>query len=183
MDKKIFEQSYKWEKGLVNNPNDKGGWTNDGITIVFYRRWCKVVLGKEPNDAHFVKLKKYPDIFRFYAHIFERTLCHRIKNPLVASIVFDFVLNSGFARREIQEVLRDDLKFAQVRPDNIFGPVTIGAINDATEKLGDVKLCTLILDKREAYIRWIIQRDPSQRVFEKGWMNRINDFRKVVGII
>lgn len=179
MKKEIFEQSYKWEKGLVNHPNDKGGWTNDGITIKFYNTWCRVVLNTKPSNEHFSKMKKYPHIFKFYSHLFERVLCHRISNWVVSAICFDFILNSGMARREIQNVLRD-IGHTEVIADNIFGAITIGALNEAIEKIGALKICELILDKRQAYIEMLIERDKSQEVFRKGWMNRINDMRDFV---
>jgi lysozyme family protein len=45
-----------------------------------------------------------------------------------------------------------------------------------------VALTKKILDRREARLKAIVQAKPSQKVFLKGWMNRLNDLRKTVGL-
>ena len=39
--KRALQFVLKWEGGYVNNPNDKGGATNKGITQNTYNAWLK----------------------------------------------------------------------------------------------------------------------------------------------
>lgn len=175
---KIFEQSYKWEveNGISNNPNDMGGATNDGITWETYLARCQIILNRRPTKANFLKLTK-KEVKAFYFYIWKIVKCDQIENTAVAGACFDFALNSEFGKREIQEVLRDDYGYTQVKADNIFGPVTIGAINYAVKQFGAKRVTGDIFDKREAYLRDLVKRKPSQQGFADGWTNRIESWR------
>lgn len=170
----IFQQTMKWEKGFVNDPDDKGGMTNDGITWGHYQAFCREVLNRPPSFKHFKNLS-LSDKRAFFNRIWLRMQCDKIKDITVAAVCFDFGVNSGFAKREIQELLQGwGHKF---KADNIFGPITIGALNKAVEKMGTEAVVTAILDKRQDYVLSLDDRDPSQTKFIKGWTNRIDDWR------
>ena len=52
----------KWEGGYVNNPNDKGGATNKGITQHTYNSWLKSLL-LAPRDVRFITQEKGEQIY------------------------------------------------------------------------------------------------------------------------
>jgi lysozyme family protein len=172
----IFEQSHKWERenGTTNDPADKGGWTNDGITYKHFYSNCKVVLGVEPTDDRFENMS-LDDVKLFYNRIWERMMLDKVDNALIAGVCFDFALNSGYGKREIQEVLM--IYGFPIAPDNIFGPKTIAALNKAVIVHGVAKVSKDILDQRLKYVQGLVKKTPSQVRFIKGWTNRINDWR------
>lgn len=45
------------------------------------------------------------------------------------------------------------------------------------------KAAKLVIEKRRAYYNFLIQKTPSQKIFEKGWMNRMNDLSKLIDIV
>ena len=51
--KKALKFVLKWEGGYVNNPNDKGGATNKGITQYTYNNWLKTH-GLQPRNVKFI---------------------------------------------------------------------------------------------------------------------------------
>jgi lysozyme family protein len=53
--------------------------------------------------------------------------------------------------------------------DGIIGPKTIAAAQSVS--------AGKVIDQREAFLRRIVVRDPSQQVFVKGWMSRIAALR------
>ncbi|MBC8456531.1 MAG: peptidoglycan domain protein, partial [Deltaproteobacteria bacterium] len=53
------------------------------------------------------------------------------------------------------------------------GRCTLQAVNRSDPK----KLHRKIFEDRLRFIRRIIELDPSQRRFERGWINRMNDFK------
>ena len=177
MTDKTFEQSYKWEveKGLTNERNDKGGLTNDGITLERFNQVCKKVLGCKPTDERFKALTK-DEVKRFYAYSFKMVGCDKIENEIVAAVCFDFALNSSKGKREIQKVLVG-LGY-KLTIDNIFGEKTIRCINRTAKIAGPYKLCSKILEARQNYVNSLVLKDESQRRFLKGWTNRIEDWKR-----
>ncbi len=175
----IFKQVLKWEaeKGLTNDPDDAGGLTNDGLTWKHYYLLCKRVLNIEPSLAHFEAMPK-ADISAFYWYSYKESNCAAIEDKLVGAVCFDFAVNSKFAKREIQRLLRE--VGYDLNADNVFGPLSIAAINQATKRFGTVAFCKMILDKRTMYVNGLVKRKSSQKKFLKGWLNRINDWREFV---
>ena len=173
----IFAQTLKWEaeKGISDNPNDLGGATNDGITYKHYQAYCMEVLGIVPSFAHF-KAMKPQEIMKFYDRIWRRLGLDGVENKVLAGNCFDFAFNSQYGKREIQFVLRD-LGYTLIIVDNVFGPATVKALNDAFKQYG-TDLIDMILMRRLNYLYNFIIRMPNQIEFVKGWMNRVTDWRE-----
>ena len=172
----IFKQAMKWEfeKGISNNPNDKGGPTNDGVTWAHYQENCERVLNRLPTWKHFITMTA-AEIRQFYARIWDKVNCDGIENAAVAFACFDFSVNSKWGKREIQRVLL--AQGYDLKADNYFGPVTIAAINDNVFEHGAASLINAIYDARERYLKSLVVGDVTQQEFEKGWFNRVRDGR------
>lgn len=154
----------KWEGGFVNDPFDRGGATNKGITIATFRHYY----GEEMTVAD---LKAMTD--DQWQHIFEVGYwapwqADKIDSQPVANICVDWAWASGTktAIREVQKLLGVDV-------DGIVGPKTLAAINDAAPR----ELFDKIKEARLAFVRGIVLRNPSQARFSRGWTNRINDIK------
>lgn len=172
----VFKQVLKWEQEVGNSDalEDTGGLTNDGITWTHYFALCKKVLGKEPSTAHFNSLAEN-EVRAFYTYSFELINCHLIEDEVVAAVCFDFAKNSLFGKRDIQRLLK---KIGyKLNADNVFGKISIAAINDAASVLGASQFVDMILDSRTAYVENIVVRKSSQKRFLRGWLNRIADWR------
>ena len=95
--------------------------------------------------------------------------CHadKIKNQAIAEITVDWCVNSGMVGlRKVQEI-------AGTKPDGISGPKTLAAINGADQK----ELFERIWKARQQFYVNIVKRNPSQKVFMNGWMNRLARFK------
>lgn len=89
-----------------------------------------------------------------------------ITSQSVAEIFVDWCVNSGLAGiRKVQDI-------TGVRPDGNVGPLTIKAVNANDPQ----ELFTRIKEARKQFYVNIVRRDPSQKVFMNGWMNRIDSF-------
>lgn len=151
----------RWEGGFVNDPLDKGGETNKGITIGTFRRFY----GK---DATVEQLKNITD--EQWLHIFKcgywnKWKADEIKNQSVANIVVDWAWCSGTvtAIRQVQKIL-------DVEVDGVVGDNTLTAINTVDQH----SLFDKIHSKRIEFVEDIVKRDAAQLRFLKGWINRIN---------
>jgi lysozyme family protein len=151
----------KWEGGFSNDPSDKGGATNKGITIATFRQYYG-------SKATIEQLKNITDeqwltIFKIgYWYPFKGDY---INNQSVANLCVDWAWNSGTktAIKQVQRVLGVDA-------DGIVGNITVNAINKANQKL----LFENIKKARLQYVNDIVRRNSSQAKFINGWTNRIN---------
>jgi lysozyme family protein len=157
------------EGGFVDNPADKGGPTNYGITLATYAAW----LGR---DVAVDELKAMPpetavDIFR--KKYFTDPGLNKLPEML-QPIVLDAAVHHGpkGAIKILQEALH-------ISPDGILGPLTV---QSAQSTGSDRLLCAHFLDQRIQAFAGICQGNPTQLVFLKGWLRRVTDqYRSLVG--
>jgi lysozyme family protein len=60
--------------------------------------------------------------------------------------------------------------------DGIVGPQTKKALHEANAEA----FCEQILQIREKFYYRIVERKPSQKVFLRGWLNRIKNLKKAL---
>ena len=90
----------------------------------------------------------------------------KIKNQSVANIFVNWCVNSGTGMiKKVQSILG-------LKADGIVGPKTLAAINNGVQPIIHMD----IKNARKAYYDGIVAQKPSQKVFYKGWMNRLNSF-------
>jgi len=95
---KLFKRALnfvlKWEGGYVNNPSDKGGATNMGITQYTYNSWLKS-LGLAGRDVRHITRAEVEQIY--YKNYWRKAGCHNM-SPKFALLAFDTAVNMGLAR-------------------------------------------------------------------------------------
>lgn len=147
----------------VNNPNDKGGPTFAGITLGTYRQFYGMNMSVQnlKNMAY----HEWKTIYK--AGYWDILQADKIINQSIADICTDWTINSG------TKVIRNIQGILGVRTDGIIGPKTLAAINGY-----DCPMCLFnkIKEARKKYYEDIVAKNPSQRVFLKGWLNRLNMF-------
>lgn len=154
----------RWEGGFVNDPLDRGGATNKGITIGTFRSFY----GK---DATVEQLKNITD--EQWLHIFKIGYWNpwkadEISNQSIANIVVDWAWASGpvTSIKQVQSILG-------VSVDGVVGPKTLSAVNSADQHA----LFSDIHASRLKFVEDIVRRNPTQARFLKGWKDRINDIK------
>lgn len=159
--KKLIPFILKWEGDFANHPNDKGGATNKGITIATFRQYY----GKDTtiDDLRNMSNEQWEYIFK--AGYWDILKANDIANQAIANICVDWAWCSGI-RTAIKQVQR----LLGVADDGIIGNITMSAINKADSK----DLFNKIKSARLAFVESIVRRDTTQKVFLKGWRNRIN---------
>lgn len=161
--KKYAPKLLQIEGGFVNHPDDKGGITNLGITLNTFRQYCGD--GKTIKDLRNMSYGTWCEIMKDL--YWDKCLGDEITNQSVAEITVDWCVNSGTqGLRRVQEI-------AGVKPDGIAGPKTLAAINGADQK----DLFNRIMSARNQFYVNIVRRNPRQRVFMNGWMNRLGKFK------
>lgn len=138
--KKALQFVLKWEGGYVNNPNDKGGATNKGITQNTYNNWLKKH-NKPFKDVKNISNLEVEEIY--YNNYWLAAGCNKMTSKL-AVLVFDTAVNMGISRAKqflkaaqwrypdkfIQAREEKYKEFAQYGNQNIFLKGWLNRLND-----------------------------------------------------
>lgn len=159
--KKLIPFILRWEGGFVNDPLDRGGATNKGITIGTFRHF----FGATATVDQLKNMTEAQWLTVFRAGYWDPWRADEIVNQSIANIVVDWAWASGTKTsvRQVQKLLG-------ITADGVVGPVTLGAIATADPR----QLFDKIHAARIAFVDDIVRRTPSQKRFERGWKNRIN---------
>jgi lysozyme family protein len=151
------------EGGYVNNPSDRGGPTNYGITQATYAEWLKAH-AMSHRDVRGITRAEAVQIYR--ERYWTSSRCDELP-PSVRDIHFDAAVNHGPGRatKLLQEA-------AAVRQDGEIGPVTLAAVHRLNPEL----LRARYIAARYRLYGQIINRDRSQLAFITGWLNRLAEF-------
>ena len=185
---KLIPFILKWEGGFVNDPTDRGGATNKGITLATYEAYCKRKGYPRPTverlmnipDAHWREIVK--------TMFWDKWKADDIHSQKVANILVDWVWGSGIHGIKKPQALLG------VKVDGIVGDKTLSAVNFADpEELFDaiyqerVKFLNAIVSNSVAAYEKKIGRKATdaellkytQKRFIKGWLNRLQDIKKL----
>lgn len=151
------------EGGYIDHPNDRGGITNAGITLATYRDYCGQE--KTPRDLQNMSYETWQNIIKDM--YWDRCRADEIPNQSLAELIVDWCVNSGVAGvRKVQEIVG-------CKSDGIVGPITLSLINSSDPR----HLFERIWNARQQFYINIVKRNPTQKVFMNGWMNRLNKFK------
>lgn len=159
-----FEHVLKHEGGYVNDPLDRGGETNLGVTKAAWAQY----IGRPVQDGEMRTLTKEV-VKPFYRKgYWDKCRCDELPAGLDYA-VFDFAVNAGPGRAA---------KFLQQAvgaiPDGAIGPATMAAV----AKADPTQAVIAFGNAKEQFYNGIVARDPSQARFIKGWLNRVASVEK-----
>ena len=126
---KIFDH----EGGYVDDPIDKGGATNKGITFNTFEAYAKEDLGIEPTLENLKALTNDQASIIYKKRYWDKIKADEINNGSIAYMLYDFNVNAGAnACKELQRALND--LGNKVDVDGAIGKQTIEAINKTDAK-------------------------------------------------
>jgi lysozyme family protein len=149
----IINKTLGHEGGKVNDPDDKGGKTNYGITQSTYNMFG----GDE--DVYNLTRDQAKDFYnKYYDHFGIDKFPEENRD-----LIFDMYTNHS--PRGVAKILQ---KAAGVKADGIIGPKTLAALKNTDR--------TAIVSARNDYYDQLVANNPSQSKFLKGWKNRSNSY-------
>lgn len=162
--KSFLKKLLMLEGGYVNHPNDKGGCTNKGITIETFRSFY----GKEKNcsDLKNISDEQIEKIYK--TNYWDPCWGDKIQCPKIAQLIADWAVNSG-----TKTAIKGVQKIIGTSADGIMGPKTLKAINEYPTK----DLFDELKKVRKEFYENIVKKNPSQKVFLKGWLNRLDEYQ------
>jgi len=168
-----FLSTLNHEGGLSDHPSDRGGLTKYGITAATWQAYCNDV---QPSDRRSVRDITLEDAKSVYRRNYWDSLGLDSVDAAIAAEVFDTAVNCGvgtaarLAQRAFNLIRIDGATPLLV--DGKLGPITRARLNEMV-RLGYRQSLLGSLNAYQAihYID-IVERNPSQRVFIRGWMKR-----------
>tara|TARA_B100001250_G_C19808426_1_gene794574 strand:- start:2695 stop:3321 length:627 start_codon:yes stop_codon:yes gene_type:complete len=167
-----FSHILKVEGGYVNDPLDRGGETNFGITkkVAEMHGYTGPMKLMTENIAKSIYKADYWDIIQLDAI--------GALSPAIALEMFDSGVNCGIRwaakwfQRSMNLLNRNQSKFDNLEVDGFLGPKSISAFNTFKDKDHKYLLKTMNLLQGMRYIS-ICERDETQEKFFRGWLGRV----------
>lgn len=171
------------EGGVSDHPADKGGLTNMGITQSTLDR-ARLEINGLPSSVRNLTRAQAEEIYRVF--YWEESKADMLPYPL-STLHFDAAVNHGVggAAKLLQRTINNYAAKAgidaRVDVDGAVGPKTLSALCQCLDLKGNVPLiCEIYCNQREAYYKAIVENNPSQGVFLKGWLNRLERNRALI---
>jgi lysozyme family protein len=165
----------KWEGGVSNDPDDRGGLTKCGVTQATYDRYRKAKGLPLQPVAKMTEPEMKEIYWRFY---WQPVKGDEFAYPLALAL-FDTAVNMGVgtAVKLLQRAINDLLPQQKwVAVDGVLGEQTLKAAKTLDPKRLALQLC----NRREERYHAIVRANPTQRKFLRGWLNRLNDLRRSI---
>ena len=161
-----------WEGGVSDHAADRGGLTYKGITYKTYNALCKIVLKKDPDKEHFLNLTD-EEVGLFVKYFWDKsTNNNQIASQKIAEAITSWRWGSGILGLMWYQRMLNKEYNCKLVVDGVIGRASIEAINsiDADD------LFRMSIKYRYNRFHQICRQNPSQKVFLKGWLNRLRDF-------
>lgn len=171
----ILDSILKDEGKVANYKEDKGGYTNRGITAKALAEY-KGVDPKTitPRDIDKVSPELAKDIYK--TMYIDKAGYGNVDDPDVLHLLADMSVHHGRAgSAELTQKALNKLGY-KVSVDGDFGPKSKAALETAIAKKGKNYVLKALVDQRQERFKEIIKRDPTQVRFKKGWDNRAERF-------
>jgi len=161
--KKLKPIILKWEGGYAGNIDGKI-CTMKGITLSTFRSYY----GKGKTCADLKKLTDEQWDTIFIHGYWNKWSGDAINSQSIANLLVDWVWTSGtYGIKYPQQVLG-------VKDDGVVGAKTIAAINDNPNQK---ELFQKLWNRRKKHFEDIAKRNPTQKKFLNGWLNRLDAFK------
>jgi lysozyme family protein len=170
-----FERALKFvlksEGGFSNHPDDKGGKTMKGILQRVYDKY-RDDKQEDRRCVSQISDEEVEDIY--YNEYWVPGRCYKFPWPLYA-VHFDGCVNSGVgqAGKWLQRAVG-------TKADGAIGPKTIMAYEAKVKDVGVDAIVKDILEQREGFYKLLVYKDPTQKSFINGWLNRLDNLKDYI---
>jgi len=166
------------EGGYNDIDADRGGATNLGVSLRYAKGVGLDLDGDGDTDKDDIRLVT-PDVAAalYREDFFIDPRIDRLPDA-VQPQVFDCAVNHGPPRAImfVQTVI-NLAGFGPVDVDGVLGPHTRRCAQEAQDEMGGL-FSNAIMHERINFYRSIVAKDPEQRTFLKGWLNRAHEFEE-----
>lgn len=168
----IIEEIIRREGGYVNHPNDRGGPTKYGVTQKTLSRYLD-----RPATIEEVKNMTEETAYEIYERDYYDGPRINTLPWSVQPIMTDAAVLYG-PRRAIKfaQQIINEAGFGPCSVDGVLGPITRRMVTKSVDEMGSYFINAYV-EERIEFCERIVDSNPSQGVFLRGWKNRANEFR------
>ena len=176
----------------MNDPVDRGGATNRGISWSTWKKAAELILGRAPTLDNLKNISAN-DARKIYKALYWDSInLSDINDGDLRGLVFDFhVLSGPNAMKVLQKTLNE--LGANLLVDGIIGNNTIGFINDYNDI---IELYNSYKQNRINFLENLVEKDierhlkknpnatqnelidQTQLKYKNGWLNRVQKFKE-----
>lgn len=161
------------EGGFVNNPADNGKATNKGIAWATWQTYAEKILKVEPTLENLKNLTQKQAVAIYESAFWKKARIDDINDPDMRYAFFDFYVNAGGnATKVLQKTLNELQSKVSLVVDGAIGSKTIACLNSIDHDI----IYNAFLEKRREYYMDLVKRKPEQKIFLRGWLNRVHKF-------
>lgn len=188
---KIWKFTLDHEGGLCEDKDDPGGITKYGVDyrmllnlskIKSNHAWLYDLNVRLPVTRNSIVLLTKDQAKGIYQRVVWNPLgLNRFAYP-IASVLFDAGVNHGNKKSvEFMQKAYNKHFNGNLAVDGILGPKSATAfLQDNTVKIN--KLADMALEERALWFARHVATVPTSKKFLKGWLNRVNDLEKYLGV-
>lgn len=154
----MIDDIIRREGGYVDHPVDRGGPTKYGITQATLSAW----LGRQASVEDVKRMTEITAREIYLENYYRKPHIDQLP-PVLQPFMLDSAVNHG--PRKAVQMLQD-----------VLGVVQDGVIGLKTIRAAERFLLDNLISARRDFYHNIVINDPSQRVFLKGWLNRLDEF-------
>jgi lysozyme family protein len=185
--KDAFKKTMKHEGGYVDDPEDAGGETYQGVSRKYHPTWSGweiIDKAKSENDfshnlARKASLKKHVKAF-YRMHYWDKILGDLIPEQNLADTLFDIAVNMGvtrsgkFLQQSLNYLNRNQRLYPDLVDDGLIGRKTLYALEKYLENDKIEILYKIIMVLRGMHYLNYMRKSPIQEKFCRGWFSRVN---------
>lgn len=160
-------------RSFTNHPADKGGPTKFGITQKTLSAWRgKNVSAKDVENLEESEAKQI-----YKAKYWDKANLGFLANENMAMVMMDQAVNRGVATAiTMAQVMMNSQSKTHLQEDGVLGPKT----KNAMELINPDFFCREFIQAAQHSYWDIVQRNQSQAVFFRGWLNRTHILQDMV---
>ena len=169
-----------------SDPVDVGGETYCGISRRYHPDWSGwIIIDSRKSDETFPacleqEAQLHMSIRFFYKHRYwDYFWGDRMMSDKLAERMLNVAVNLGPARavlylqRALNVLNRNEVLYADILEDGVYGPVTHNALKDYMQRFGVDYLLKVILIFQGIHYLEYMKKTPIQEKFARGWLNRL----------
>lgn len=165
------------EGGLVDDPLDRGGRTNLGVTQGTLNTARRTITGLPERVDDLTRAQALEIYRRLY---WNAAKCDDLPEPLDL-LAFDAAVNCGVGGAVLQLQRALNRLGAQLKEDGAIGPLTLDSLRTSWEH--DMwRVVSAVLVQRVRWHNDIVGRDSTQLRFIHGWLNRVLSISRSAGV-
>lgn len=168
-----YNRTAKFEGGLADDPADRGGKTNRGVTQATWIKYWRSRSMTPPDDIRNATETQTMQVL--HDEYWIKSKCDKVgevSSAYLAAHLFDACVHHGQQRGQM--LLQQALNYlgASLVVDGIVGPITLEQVKVYSRTHHDALIASFLF-QRAQYFDLIFKSNPSQAQYKRGWFRRL----------